>query len=33
LISAGQVLDIELTDHLVIGHGRWCSMRQRQLGW
>ena len=33
LISAGEVLDIALTDHLIIGHGRWCSMRQRRLGW
>jgi DNA repair protein RadC len=27
LRDAGQLLDIELLDHLVIGHGRWVSLR------
>jgi DNA repair protein RadC len=27
LADAGRVLDIELVDHLVIGRGRWLSMR------
>ncbi len=31
--SAGKMLDIELLDHLVIGHGRFVSMRERGLGW
>jgi DNA repair protein RadC len=31
-IDAGKLLDIDLLDHLVIGHGRFTSMRERQLG-
>lgn len=27
LAQAGRLLDIELVDHLVIGHGRWVSLR------
>lgn len=27
LADAGRLLDIELVDHLVIGHGRWVSLR------
>jgi DNA repair protein RadC len=27
LASAGRLLDIELLDHVVIGHGRWVSLR------
>ena len=27
LAEAGRLLDIELLDHLVIGHGRWISLR------
>ncbi len=27
LAQAGRVLDIDLLDHLVIGHGRWVSLR------
>lgn len=27
LAEAGRLLDIELMDHLVIGHGRWVSLR------
>lgn len=32
LREAGKLLDIELLDHLVIGHQRWVSMRERSLG-
>jgi DNA repair protein RadC len=32
LVEAGQLLDIELLDHLVIGAGRFVSMRERRLG-
>jgi DNA repair protein RadC len=32
IVQAGQLLDIELLDHLVIGQGRWISLRERQLG-
>jgi DNA repair protein RadC len=27
LAEAGRLLDIDLLDHLVIGHGRWVSLR------
>ena len=27
LVEAGRLLDIELLDHVVIGHGRWVSLR------
>ena len=32
LADAATLLDIELLDHLVIGQGRWVSMRERRLG-
>jgi DNA repair protein RadC len=32
LVEAGKLLEIELLDHLVIGHQRWVSMRERALG-
>ncbi len=28
----GKLLDIEVLDHLVIGDGRWVSLRERGLG-
>lgn len=31
-VEAGKLLDVELLDHLVIGQGRWVSMRERGLG-
>ncbi|MCA0351012.1 MAG: DNA repair protein RadC [Chloroflexi bacterium] len=33
LIQAGQLLDIDVLDHLVIGQARWVSMRERRLAW
>lgn len=30
--QAGTLLDIELLDHVIVGHGRWVSMRERNLG-
>ncbi len=33
LRKAGQLLDIELLDHIVIGHGSFVSMRERKMGW
>jgi DNA repair protein RadC len=33
IISAGTLLDVEVLDHLVIGQGRWVSLRERGLGW
>ena len=32
LIEAGKLLDIEIVDHLVIGQGRFVSMREKKLG-
>ncbi len=32
LVAAGRLLDIEVLDHLVIGQGRFVSMRERGLG-
>jgi len=32
IIEAGQLLDIDVLDHLVIGSGRFVSMRERGLG-
>lgn len=33
LIQAGELLEIEVLDHLIIGQGAWMSMREQQLGW
>jgi DNA repair protein RadC len=32
MIQAGNLLDIEVLDHIVIGGGRWISMKQKRLG-
>jgi DNA repair protein RadC len=32
LVEAGQILDIEVLDHLVIGKGRWVSLKAQGLG-
>lgn len=32
LVEAGKLLDVELLDSLVIGHGAWVSLRERGLG-
>ena len=32
IIEAGRLLDIEVLDHLVIGQGKWISLRERRLG-
>lgn len=32
LVEAGRMLDIPLIDHLVIGGGRWVSLREKGLG-
>lgn len=32
LVEAGRLLDIEVLDHVVIGQGRFVSMRERRLG-
>lgn len=32
ILQAGKLLDIELLDHVVIGHGKWVSLKERGLG-
>ncbi len=32
LVAAGKLLGIEVLDHLIIGQGRWVSLRERGLG-
>ena len=32
IVSAGKLLDVQVLDHLVIGHGKWVSLRERGLG-
>jgi DNA repair protein RadC len=32
LVTAGNLLDIDLLDHLIIGQGRWLSLRRLGLG-
>lgn len=32
IVDAGKLLDIEVLDHLIIGQGRYISMRERRLG-
>ena len=33
LIQAGELLQIEVLDHLIISQGAWLSMRKHRLGW
>ncbi|HEX6512006.1 MAG TPA: JAB domain-containing protein, partial [Chloroflexota bacterium] len=32
LVTLGKQLDIEVIDHLIIGRGRWVSLRSKGLG-
>ena len=32
IVEAGKLLDVDVLDHLVIGQGRWLSLRERGLG-
>lgn len=31
-VEAGKLLDITVLDHIIVGAGRWVSMKERQLG-
>ena len=31
IVAAGKLLDVDVLDHLVIGHGHFVSMRERGL--
>jgi DNA repair protein RadC len=33
LIQAGELLQVEVLDHLIICQGSWLSMREQRLGW
>jgi DNA repair protein RadC len=33
IIRAGELLQVEVLDHLIIGQGSWLSMREQRLGW
>lgn len=33
IIQAGELLQVEVLDHLIIGQGAWLSMREQRLGW
>ncbi|HPP62860.1 MAG TPA: DNA repair protein RadC [Anaerolineales bacterium] len=32
IVQAGKMLDVEVLDHMVIGQGRWASLKERGLG-
>ena len=32
IVAAGKLLDIELLDHIIVGHGRFVSLKERGLG-
>jgi DNA repair protein RadC len=32
IVDAGKLLDVDVLDHLIIGHGRYVSLRERGLG-
>ncbi len=32
IAEAGRLLDIDVLDHLIVGHGRYVSLRERGLG-
>ena len=32
MVQAGRLLDVDVLDHLVIGQGRWVSLKERGLG-
>jgi len=32
IVQAGKLLDVDVLDHIVVGHGVWVSLRQRGLG-
>jgi len=32
IVQAGKLMDVEILDHIVIGQGRWVSLKERGLG-
>ena len=33
IVQAGRLLDVEVLDHLILGHDRYTSLHERGLGW
>jgi hypothetical protein len=32
IVQAGRLLDVDVLDHMVVGQGRWASLKGRDLG-
>ena len=32
IVQAGKMLDVDVLDHMVIGQGKWVSLKERGLG-
>jgi DNA repair protein RadC len=32
IVAAGNLLGVEVLDHIILGHGNWLSLRERKLG-
>jgi DNA repair protein RadC len=32
IVEAGKLLDVDCLDHIVVGKGRWVSLREKGLG-
>jgi len=32
IVQAGRLLDVDVLDHIVVGHGSWVSLKERGLG-
>jgi len=32
IVQAGKMLDVDALDHMVIGQGKWVSLKERGLG-
>ena len=32
IVQTGKLLDVEVLDHLVIGQGKWVSLKERRSG-
>ena len=32
IVQAGKLLDVEVLDHIIIGQGKWVSVKERELG-
>ena len=32
IVQAGKLLDVDVLDHMIVGQGRWVSLKERGLG-